>query len=191
MRTVSAPPPPARTGEQPGALVWAGRVFAGRSQLEAWLRSRGTSYEAWARTHAAAAAVVEHRAPPATTTSQTARVASGAPKHHAATATKTARAAPAKPKPATAKAVTAKPKPTTAKAAPTPTPTPTPTQVAVQQTETVSAAGASATSSSRRPGVATIGWILVAVLLAAAAIPRRVLVSRRFHVGPGVPEFRL
>ncbi len=187
VRTMSAPPPPARTGEQPEALVWAGRVFAGRSQLEAWLRSRGTSYEAWARTHAAAAAVVEHRAPPATTTSHAALAASATPKHHAAstapkhpaaTATKTAREAPAKPKPATAKAT---PAPSAAQQPPAP----------ARQTETVSAAGATATRSSRRLGVSTIGWILVAVLLAAAAVPRRLLVSRRFQLGPGVPEFRL
>jgi hypothetical protein len=47
-RVVGQPTPPVA---QPTALVWADRVFAGGHDLDAWLRSRGSSYEQWAARH--------------------------------------------------------------------------------------------------------------------------------------------
>jgi hypothetical protein len=61
IRTLTNPvklPPPVGS---PQSLVWSGRVFTNRASLEAWLKHRGFSYEAWSRKHAEAAAVVEHR----------------------------------------------------------------------------------------------------------------------------------
>lgn len=40
---------------------WAGRQFATRAQLAAWLRSRGADYAGWASLHPAAAAALEGR----------------------------------------------------------------------------------------------------------------------------------
>ena len=40
---------------QPRAVVWGGRVFTNRPQLERWLAARGASYQSWARRHQAEA----------------------------------------------------------------------------------------------------------------------------------------
>src|SRR5919107_4851918 len=61
---------------QPESLAWGDRVFRTRGQLEAWLRARDISYEAWAAKHRAAVAVLEHRryVPPARTAASPSRV---------------------------------------------------------------------------------------------------------------------
>lgn len=54
--------PPAAS---PSAVVWNDRVFASSAELSQWLRSRGSTYRAWAEHHPAAQAILEHRPPPA------------------------------------------------------------------------------------------------------------------------------
>ncbi len=49
VKTVENPPPPQVLKAQ--GIVWGGRVFVDRAALAAWLRSRGASYEAWAKNH--------------------------------------------------------------------------------------------------------------------------------------------
>lgn len=58
VRTLRDPAPVASTLTA-RSLVWSGRVFSDKQQLDAWLRSRGTRYETWARTHPSAAAVFD------------------------------------------------------------------------------------------------------------------------------------
>jgi hypothetical protein len=60
VQTISEAKPVPAAG-QATAIAWGDRVFASRAELAAWLRSRGTSYEAWSKTHQVAAGVVEHR----------------------------------------------------------------------------------------------------------------------------------
>jgi hypothetical protein len=50
---------------QPSAIVWSGRVFQSRAELTRWLHSRGATYVAWRQRYPTAAAVLEHRPPPA------------------------------------------------------------------------------------------------------------------------------
>ncbi len=45
----------------PKALGWGDHAFSNKAQLQLWLKQRGISYEVWARRHAAAVAVLEHR----------------------------------------------------------------------------------------------------------------------------------
>jgi hypothetical protein len=52
-------------GLQPTAVVWAGRVFPSEADLGRWLRSRGSSLEAWRAAHPGGAAVLGHRPAPA------------------------------------------------------------------------------------------------------------------------------
>lgn len=52
-------PEPVTSTLAPHSLVWHGRVFSDRDELAAWLRSRGSGYKKWARTHPAAAAVFD------------------------------------------------------------------------------------------------------------------------------------
>jgi hypothetical protein len=42
------------------SIVWGGRVFSTKADLAAWLRSRGTSYDAWAARHPDDRAILEH-----------------------------------------------------------------------------------------------------------------------------------
>jgi hypothetical protein len=50
-------PPPGKAG----ALVWGNGVFANKLELEAWLRIRGASYEAWARKHPSAVKLLKKK----------------------------------------------------------------------------------------------------------------------------------
>jgi hypothetical protein len=45
----------------PTAVVWNDRVFVSKAELTRWLRSRGTTYIQWAKRHARAQAILEHR----------------------------------------------------------------------------------------------------------------------------------
>lgn len=51
----------AATGPRPSAIVWGNGVFSSRATLADWLKSRGASYNRWARRHPDARAVLEHR----------------------------------------------------------------------------------------------------------------------------------
>ena len=53
----SDPAPPGKAG----ALVWGNGVFASKLELEAWLRIRGVSYEAWVRKHPAAVKLLDKK----------------------------------------------------------------------------------------------------------------------------------
>lgn len=59
----NAKPAPPRV--RPTAIIWGDRVFGSQHELTVWLRSRGAAYRVWSLNHPGAAAVVEHRAPPA------------------------------------------------------------------------------------------------------------------------------
>lgn len=59
---VSRPAPIPTTGH-PAAFVWDERIFWGKRQFAAWLKTRGISYSAWATSHPHAARMLEHPAP--------------------------------------------------------------------------------------------------------------------------------
>jgi hypothetical protein len=42
---------PAPQRASPTSIVWSGRVFTSRSELAAWLKGKGASYETWAALH--------------------------------------------------------------------------------------------------------------------------------------------
>lgn len=50
---------PAPTRARATAVAWGDRVFASRAELARWLRSRGATYSAWARTHATSAGIID------------------------------------------------------------------------------------------------------------------------------------
>ena len=60
VQTISEAKPAPASG-QATSIAWGDRVFASRAELATWLRSRGSSYDAWSKTHQVAAGVVEHR----------------------------------------------------------------------------------------------------------------------------------
>jgi hypothetical protein len=60
---VSQPPRIGTTGH-PAAFEWDHRIFWGKQQFAAWLKTRGVSYSAWATNHPSAASALEHPAPP-------------------------------------------------------------------------------------------------------------------------------
>jgi hypothetical protein len=51
------PPPPG----SPGALVWGNGIFASKSEVRAWLRLHGASYDDWVRQHPLAVRLVAPR----------------------------------------------------------------------------------------------------------------------------------
>ena len=59
---VSQPPRIGTTGH-PAAFEWDQRIFWGKQQFAAWLKTRGVSYSAWATNHPSAASMLEHPAP--------------------------------------------------------------------------------------------------------------------------------
>ena len=59
VRTFRDAGPVESTLQAPHSLVWSGRVFADKGELTAWLSARGVDYDAWAKSHPAAAAVVD------------------------------------------------------------------------------------------------------------------------------------
>lgn len=58
---------PVQPATRPTAIIWDNFVFPNRASLARWLRSRGASYDEWARNHPASAAILERRPPPVTT----------------------------------------------------------------------------------------------------------------------------
>ena len=54
-------PKPVAASATPSSIVWSGRVFSDRSSLATWLRSRGSSYDAWAANHTRLASVIDPR----------------------------------------------------------------------------------------------------------------------------------
>jgi hypothetical protein len=57
---------PARipTTGHPAAFEWDHRIFFGEREFTAWLKSRGVSFDAWARNHPGAARMLEHPTTP-------------------------------------------------------------------------------------------------------------------------------
>lgn len=65
---------PVPVQSRPKAILWNDRVFESRPALARWLRSRGSSYAAWARVHPAASVVID----PSLRAASAARAASSA-----------------------------------------------------------------------------------------------------------------
>lgn len=51
---------PGPSNGQAKGVVWRGRTFATRAEFARWLRSRGVSYRAWARSHPVEAGLATH-----------------------------------------------------------------------------------------------------------------------------------
>jgi hypothetical protein len=57
-RVLSAKPVPHIDVPQPNAVVWHGGVYQSRARLASYLHRNGRTYEAWARSHPGAAALL-------------------------------------------------------------------------------------------------------------------------------------
>ena len=54
---------PAPERASPTSIVWSGRVFTSSSELTAWLKGRGATYETWAALHPTASSILVTKSP--------------------------------------------------------------------------------------------------------------------------------
>lgn len=60
----SGTPVTIRETPPPSSFVWGDKVFSTKAEVAAWLRSRGLSYQTWARVHPGAAKIIHERLKP-------------------------------------------------------------------------------------------------------------------------------